>query len=295
MTKAELVKELRKRTQAGMSECIKALDKSDNDIEKAIVWLRENGAIKAANKQMNAATDGVVLTKQVDNKAVLIEVNCQTDFVARNEQFLEYSNTILDQAIADVTTDGCFEKLVINNKPIAESGLELTAFIGEKIVFRRGKVLVANENQTLGSYTHNNKRVGAIVLVDSKVDPEVVRKVAMHAAAMRPKYLSREQVDPNWLNSEREIIANLVAKEFEEQGKDVKFADKTIEGRLNKILKENCLVDQPFFMDSSKTIGQYLAENKTQPIAFFSFEVGEGIEKAPELSFAEEVAAQMKK
>lgn len=149
MTKAELVKELRTRTQASMSECIKALDASENDIEKAIVWLRENGAIKAANKLKNAATDGVTLAKKVGNKAILIEVNCQTDFVAKNENFLAYANQILEEALAKVESKEDFDKLIINGKPIAESGLDLTAYIGEKIVFRRGEILKANDQQTL--------------------------------------------------------------------------------------------------------------------------------------------------
>ncbi|MCV3743637.1 translation elongation factor Ts [Ureaplasma sp. ES3154-GEN] len=303
MTKVELVKELRARTQAGMSDCIKALEKSDNDIEKAIIWLRENGAIKAASKLNNAATDGVVLTKQTDTKAVMIEVNTQTDFVAKNEQFLALANTILDTALEQVEEDSDFEKLLINGKPIAEAGLDLTAIIGEKIAFRRGVVLKANSNQTLGSYTHNNKRVGAIVLVDNKIDTEIVRNVAMHAAAMRPKYLNAAAVDAEWLANEKEIITNQVNNDPVTFEKMAKLADdkktmileKTIEGRLNKILKENCLVDQSYFKEPGLTIAQYLAQAKATAVGYFAFEVGDGMEKKPEMSFADEVAAQMKK
>ncbi|MCV3753903.1 translation elongation factor Ts [Ureaplasma zalophigenitalium] len=303
MSKVELVKELRARTQAGMSDCIKALDKSGNDIEKAIVWLRENGAIKAASKLNNAATDGVVLTKQNDHKAVMIEVNTQTDFVAKNEQFLALANQILEVALNEVETNDDFEKLQINNKPIAEAGLELTAIIGEKIAFRRGVVLKANDNQTLGSYTHNNKRVGAIILLDAKVDTEVARNVAMHAAAMRPKYLNVDEVSPSWLANEKEIITNQVHNDPETLNKMSKLDDakkamvleKTVEGRLNKILKENCLVDQSYFKEPSLTIGGYLKQYKTNAIGYFAYEVGDGMEKKPEMSFADEVAAQMKK
>ncbi|WP_303923898.1 translation elongation factor Ts [Ureaplasma parvum] len=291
MTKAELVKELRIRTQASMSECIKALDASENDIEKAIVWLRENGAIKAANKLKNAATDGVVLAKKVNNKAILIEVNCQTDFVAKNENFLAYANQILEEALVKVENKEDFDKLIINGKPIAESGLDLTAYIGEKIVFRRGEILKANDDQTLGVYTHNNNRVAAIILVDGKVEDEVVRNVAMHAAAMRPRYLNEKVVDKLWLAKEREIIVN----QLEHEGKPAAFAAKIIDGRLNKILKENCLVDQSYFKQPELTIEKYLKNNNAVAVGYFSYEVGEGIEKAPQMSFADEVAAQMKK
>lgn len=291
MTKAELVKELRIRTQASMSECIKALDASENDIEKAIVWLRENGAIKAANKLKNAATDGVVLAKKINNKAILIEVNCQTDFVAKNENFLAYANQILEEALAKVENKEDFDKLIINGKPIAESGLDLTAYIGEKIVFRRGEILKANDDQTLGVYTHNNNRVAAIILVDGKVEDEVVRNVAMHAAAMRPRYLNEKVVDKLWLAKEREIIVN----QLEHEGKPAAFAAKIIDGRLNKILKENCLVDQSYFKQPELTIEKYLKNNNAVVVGYFSYEVGEGIEKAPQMSFADEVAAQMKK
>ncbi|AAF30927.1 translation elongation factor Ts [Ureaplasma parvum] len=291
MTKAELVKELRIRTQASMSECIKALDASENDIEKAIVWLRENGAIKAANKLKNAATDGVVLAKKINNKAILIEVNCQTDFVAKNENFLAYANQILEEALAKVENKEDFDKLIINGKPIAESGLDLTAYIGEKIVFRRGEILKANDDQTLGVYTHNNNRVAAIILVDGKVEDEVVRNVAMHAAAMRPRYLNEKVVDKLWLAKEREIIVN----QLEHEGKPAAFAAKIIDGRLNKILKENCLVDQSYFKQPELTIEKYLKNNNAVAVGYFSYEVGEGIEKAPQMSFADEVAAQMKK
>lgn len=291
MTKAELVKELRIRTQASMSECIKALDASENDIEKAIVWLRENGAIKAANKLKNAATDGVVLAKKINNKAILIEVNCQTDFVAKNENFLAYANQILEEALAKVENKEDFDKLIINGKPIAESGLDLTAYIGEKIVFRRGEILKANDDQTLGVYTHNNNRVAAIILVDGKVEDEVVRNVAMHAAAMRPRYLNEKVVDKLWLAKEREIIVN----QLEHEGKPAAFAVKIIDGRLNKILKENCLVDQSYFKQPELTIEKYLKNNNAVAVGYFSYEVGEGIEKAPQMSFADEVAAQMKK
>lgn len=291
MTKAELVKELRIRTQASMSECIKALDASENDIEKAIVWLRENGAIKAANKLKNAATDGVVLAKKINNKAILIEVNCQTDFVAKNENFLAYANQILEEALAKVENKEDFDKLIINGKPIAESGLDLTAYIGEKIVFRRGEILKANDDQTLGVYTHNNNRVAAIILVDGKVEDEVVRNVAMHAAAMRPRYLNEKVVDKLWLAKEREIIVN----QLEYEGKPAAFAAKIIDGRLNKILKENCLVDQSYFKQPELTIEKYLKNNNAVAVGYFSYEVGEGIEKAPQMSFADEVAAQMKK
>lgn len=292
MTKVELVKELRARTQASMSECLKALEASNNDIEAAIVWLRENGAVKAVNKLKNAATDGVAFAKFENNKAILIEVNCQTDFVAKNENFLEYANTILSESLQKVESVEDFDKLVINNRPIAESGLDLTAIIGEKIVFRRGNVLKANDNQTLGAYTHNNNRVASIVLLEGKVDLEVARNIAMHAAAMRPKYLNKDSVDQEWLKSEREIIENQLANE---SNKPAEFRQKIVDGRLNKVLSENCLVDQSYFKEPSLTIAQYAKNNGAIVIGYYSYEVGEGIEKAPQLSFAEEVAAQMKK
>ena len=165
------------------------------------------------------------------------------------------------------------------------------AYIGEKIVFRRGEILKANDDQTLGVYTHNNNRVAAIILVDGKVEDEVVRNVAMHAAAMRPRYLNEKVVDKLWLAKEREIIVN----QLEHEGKPAAFAAKIIDGRLNKILKENCLVDQSYFKQPELTIEKYLKNNNAVAVGYFSYEVGEGIEKAPQMSFADEVAAQMKK
>lgn len=288
-SKAELVKQLRAITFAGMTDCMKALNETNDNLDLAVEWLRKNGAIKAAKKAGAIAAEGLTLAKFNNNKtsSCVIEVNCQTDFVAKNEQFVKLTNDMLNAILESNSTN--VENLKINGKTFEEASQELTAIIGEKIGFRRAEILTANANQTIGIYTHMNNRVATSILVEGKVSDEVVTNVAMHIAAMNPKYVNESEVDQNWLNKEKEII---LEQTKQESNKPAEFLGKIVDGRVNKLLKEICLVSQPYVKDPSMTVEQYLASNNAKAIKMINFVLGDGIEKK-ESDFAAEVAEQM--
>lgn len=289
---ADKVKELRQRTQAGFMDCQKALKECSEDIEKAILWLREKGFAKASKKADAIAAEGLTNAIVKDNLALVIEVNTQTDFVAKNDNFIELFNKISDAILKNKkTSKEEVEALVLDNgQDIKTACLELTAKIGEKIEFRRAELLEKNSSQSFGAYQHSNGKISSILLFEGNVKEEVGKDVAMHLTAMNPKFMNKDAVDPKWLETEK----NLLLEKTKQEGKDPKFAEKIIEGRMNKILAENCLEDQPFFKDDSVTIKKYLEQNGGKVIKMVRFELGEGIEKKVE-DFASEVAAQMKK
>ena len=291
VNKAELVKQLRAMTNAGMTDCIKALNETNNNLDEAAQWLRKNGSIKAAKKANAIAAEGLCVAKlSSDNKKVaVVEVNCQTDFVAKNNEFINFTNTIVDTILNNASTNDDINNLSINNKNILVAGEDLTATIGEKIAFRRGKILIANDNQTIGFYTHMNNRIATAVLLENKVNNEVANNVAMHIAAMNPKYINDSEVDQKWLESEKEIILEQTKSQTD---KPIEFLTKIVDGRVNKLLKEVCLVSQPYVREPGITISEYLKQNNTSVIAMVNFVLGEGIEKK-ESNFAEEVAQQM--
>lgn len=300
MNKAELIKALRTATQAGMADCIKALEESNNDLEAAQKWLREKGIAKANKKAGAIAYEGVVRAGVINNKAVVIEVNSQTDFTAQNENFLK----LVDEIFADIATNVNntqsidLEKYQFKGAPIKDAGIALTATTGEKIAFRRGEVYAVNADQTIAAYTHSNNKIASVAVFKSKVSDEVAKDVTMHIAAMAPKYLNESSVSQEWLNSEKEVLANQFEEEMKviEEGKakeeKLKRKDAIVEGKVKKLLKEICLVDQPFVKDNSKTVAQYVKENGSELVYMIRYELGEGIERK-ETNFAEEVAAQM--
>ena len=246
---------------------------------------------KAAKKANAIAAEGLCVAKlSSDNKKVaVVEVNCQTDFVAKNNEFINFTNTIVDTILNNASTNDDINNLSINNKNILVAGEDLTATIGEKIAFRRGKILIANDNQTIGFYTHMNNRIATAVLLENKVNNEVANNVAMHIAAMNPKYINDSEVDQKWLESEKEIILEQTKSQTD---KPIEFLTKIVDGRVNKLLKEVCLVSQPYVREPGITISEYLKQNNTSVIAMVNFVLGEGIEKR-ESNFAEEVAQQM--
>lgn len=290
-TKAELVKQLRAMTNAGMTDCMKALSETNDDLEAAVEWLRKNGSIKAAKKADAVAAEGLVIGKLSSNlkKAAIIEVNCQTDFVAKNEQFIDFTNHIINEILEKVNNNEEINSLEINGKNILESGQDLTATIGEKIAFRRGEILVANNEQTIGVYTHMNNRIATAILLNGNVSEEVATNVAMHIAAMNPKYINESEVNQEWLNKEREIILEQTKAE---SNKPAEFLEKIVDGRVNKLLKEVCLVSQPYVKEPSITVLEYLKQNNASAVKMINFILGEGIEKKVS-NFAEEVAQQM--
>jgi len=286
---AAQVKELRDRTSVGMMDAKKALVAADGDMEKAIDGLREKGIAKAAKKSGNIAAEGLAHIEISGNKAAIIEVNSETDFVSSNDKFINLVNGVakaivenepktMDEALALKLDDGTIESAITG----------LTAVIGEKISLRRFKVLDKTDTQVFGSYLHNGGLIGAIVTLDGS-DEEAAKDVAMHVAAINPEYMTREQVPADVLAKQQEIFT----EETKAEGKPEKIIPRIVEGRVNKYLSEISLADQEFVKDSDMTVQQFVDSKNSKLVSFVRFEVGEGIEKKQE-DFAEEVKNQMK-
>lgn len=276
---AALVKELRERTGAGMMDCKKALSEANGDIELAIDNMRKSGQAKAAKKAGNVAADGVIKTKIVGNYGVILEVNCQTDFVAKDGGFQAFADEVLEVAAAERITDVDALKAKFEEQRVA-----LVAKIGENINIRRVAVL---EGEELGSYLHG-ARIG--VLVSAKgASEELIKQVAMHVAASKPEYVKPEDVSAEVVAREHQIQLDIAMQ----SGKPKEIAEKMVEGRMKKFTGEVSLTGQAFVIDPSKTVGQALKEQGADVINFIRFEVGEGIEKV-ESDFAAEVAAMSK-
>lgn len=275
---AALVKELRERTGAGMMECKKALVEANADIELAIENMRKSGAAKAAKKAGNIAAEGTILIKEADGVAALLEVNCQTDFVAKDSSFLAFANEVLEVALA--------ERLDIEalQAKFEEARIALVAKIGENITIRRVQFI---EGAKVGSYRHGD-RIGVVVAGDA--DEETIKHVAMHVAAAKPEYVNPEDVPADVVAKEREIQIEIAMQ----SGKPAAIAEKMVEGRMTKFTGEVSLTGQAFIMDPSQTVGAMLKAKGATVTNFVRLEVGEGIEKAQELSFAEEVAMVQK-
>ncbi|MCW8331334.1 translation elongation factor Ts [Photobacterium sp. SDRW27] len=275
---AALVKELRERTGAGMMECKKALVEANADIELAIENMRKSGAAKAAKKAGNVAAEGTILIKDENGVAALLEVNCQTDFVAKDANFLAFANEVLDAALA--------ERLDIEalQAKFEEQRIALVAKIGENIGIRRVEFI---EGAKVGSYRHGD-RIGVVVAGDA--DEETMKHVAMHVAASKPEFVTPEDVPADVVEKEKAIQVAIAV----ESGKPQEIAEKMVVGRMKKFTGEVSLTGQAFIMDPSQTVGQMLKEKGASVSNFIRLEVGEGIEKAQEMSFAEEVAAVQK-
>ncbi len=288
MISASLVKELRETTGAGMLDCKKALEATNGSIDEAINWLREKGISKAAKKADRIAAEGLAATLIEGNKAVIVEVNSETDFVAKNEEFKNLVNTILEAIINnDVKTNEEVLKLTVNGETIEEIIINKTAKIGEKLSFRRFEKLTKNEDQVFGSYLHMGGKIAVLVTL-SNTSEEVAKDVAMHAAAMRPSVLRRSELSKEVVDKEREILKEQAINE----GKPVEIAEKMVEGRLLKFYQESCLEEQSFVKDDSINVLTYVKNNGGTIDTMIRFEVGEGMAKREE-NFAEEVAKQM--
>ena len=288
MISASLVKELREATGAGMLDCKKALEATNGSIDEAINWLREKGISKAAKKADRIAAEGLAATLIDGNKAVIVEVNSETDFVAKNEEFKDLVNTILKAIITnDVKTNEDVLKLDVNGETIEEIIVNKTAKIGEKLSFRRFEKLTKNDNQVFGSYIHMGGKIAVLVTL-SNTNEEVAKDVAMHAAAMRPSVVRRDQLSKEEVEKEREILKEQAMNE----GKPADIAEKMVEGRLLKFYQESCLEEQAFVKDDSINVLTYVKNNGGTIDNMVRFEVGEGMAKREE-NFAEEVAKQM--
>src|SRR3990167_6538723 len=288
---ASMVKELRQRTGAGMMECKKALTETKGDLDKAVDELRKRGAATADKKASRVAAEGVVLAaSSADSKtAVMIEINSETDFVARDENFRRFAEKVLTMVMAEQKSE--IEE--INELPIEPGShttiemarKELITQIGENVQLRR--VAMLHSDHSVGIYRHGD-RIGVLVAIN-QVNPELGKDLAMHIAASKPDAINDEEVPAHLIEKEREIFT----EQARQSGKPDNIIEKMIDGRIKKFLKEVSLTGQPFVKDPSKTVGELLKENHAEVMSFVCFEVGEGIEKV-EGNFAEEVMGQVK-
>lgn len=273
---AAQVKELRERTGAGMMDCKKALTETNGDIELAIENMRKSGAAKAAKKAGNIAADGTILIKQGDGFAALLEVNCQTDFVAKDGNFLGFANAVLDVAAASKVT---IEDL---KAQFEETRVALVAKIGENINVRRVEYI---DGDKLAFYRHG-ERIG--VVVTGEADEETLKHIAMHVAASKPEYVNPTDVPADVVEKEKAVQIEIAMNE----GKPQEIAEKMVAGRMKKFTGEVSLTGQAFIMEPKKTVGEILKEKGASVSNFIRLEVGEGIQKKEE-DFAAEVAAQI--
>ena len=290
MIKASDVKELRERTGAGMLDCKKALEATNGDMEQAIDWLREKGISKAAKKESRVAAEGLTEAKVDGNVAVLLEVNCETDFVAQNDDFKALVSNIMNTLLHhDIKTMDEANDLTIegDSETIGEAIVNFVAKIGEKISFRRFERIEKTDSQVFGIYSHMGGKITAVVVLDG-TNEEVARDVAMHVAAMNPTALRRDEVPADLVERESHVIKEQVMGE----GKPADIAEKMVTGRLNKFYKEVCLEEQAFIKDSNTNVLNYVKSNGGEIVSMTRFAVGEGIEKKQE-NFADEVMSQI--
>ena len=291
---ASMIKELREATEAGMLDCKKALTECDGDMEKAVVWLRERGIAKAAKKASAVAAEGLCSFEIKGNKAVLFELNSQTDFVAQNAKFVDLINRIGVALVnSNATNDEEALKVEVEGKTLETIILESSGVIGEKLSLRRVNVLTKNDDEVFGAYKHMGGKIAVVVVVKGS-DETVAKDVAMHVAALRPKYVSRNDVPESVIASETEIILATALNENKESAKpkpEEVIKTRIVPGRLEKNLKELCLLSQEFVKNPDQTVEVYVSSNKCEVKTFVRLEVGEGIEKV-ESDFAAEVKAQ---
>ena len=289
MFTAQDVKSLREKTGAGMMDCKKALQETNGDMEEAITWLREKGISKAAKKASRIAAEGLTKTVEKGNKAAIIEVNSETDFVAKNETFISFVEALANTLVeSDVTTLEEANELKIDNETVADTIINLTAKIGEKISFRRFEIVKKTDSQVFGIYSHMGGKITTLVVLEG-ANKDVARDVAMHAAAMRPTYLNKDEVPSDVLEKEKSIMKEQLLNE----GKPEDRIEQILVGKVNKFYEEVCLENQIFIKAENKeTVGKFVEQNGGKLIKMVRYEVGEGMEKRNE-NFAEEVQNQI--
>ncbi|APE75013.1 translation elongation factor Ts [Spiroplasma citri] len=292
---AQLVKELRDRTGAGMLDCKKALEDTGGNIEEAITWLREKGITKAAKKSDRVAAEGLVGLVTKGDKTVIFEVNSETDFVAKNKQFLDLMATVGETLINnDPKTVEDVLKVSVNGEPLETVIVHAIATIGEKITLRRFKTVHLKTDQSLGVYLHSNNRIATVLIFSGKIDETIGKQLAMHVSAMRPQFISRDDISVDFLNSEKAILTAEAKNDPKNAGKPDNILEKMVEGRLNKQLAEISFLDQVFVVNPDQKISDVIKANNVNVVDMIRYEVGEGIEKE-ELDFASEVMAQVLK
>jgi len=289
MISASLVKELREKSGAGMMDCKTALEETNGDIDKALDYLREKGVVRAAKKAGRIASEGLANIYVDGNKAVILEVNSETDFVSQNEEFKSMIDEIgksllksdaktMEEANKVATSEGTIEELIVAK----------TAKIGEKLSFRRFALAVKSNEEVFGPYLHLGGRIATLVVLKG-ANESIAKDVAMQAAAMKPNYLFSKDVPMEEVNKEREVLKEQAINE----GKPADIAEKMVEGRIRKYFQEVCLADQAFIKDNSVDIKTYVTNNGGELVSMIRYEVGEGLEKRSE-DFAAEVMKQIK-
>ena len=279
--KAQDVKELREKTGLGMMECKKALEEANGNLEEAIKNLRKSSALKAEKKASRTAVEGIITSKISDKEITFVEVNCETDFVAKDENFINFCKEALKVAVDTPSKENFLDEV---SESMEKQRMSLVQKIGENIVIRKVKKITG---EVLESYIHSNKKIAAGVSLDQG-SPEIAKEIAMHIAASNPIVLSPEDLDESYINSEREIFRSQVEKE----DKPEEIKEKMIQGKLNKQLADVSLLKQPFVKDPSKSVEAFLSESNTKISSFIRIEVGEGIE-VEKKDFAEEVQSQL--
>ncbi|MGN5245708.1 translation elongation factor Ts [Lactiplantibacillus plantarum] len=286
---AAQVKELRDKTGVGMMDAKKALVETEGDMEKAVDVLREKGVAKAEKKSSRVAAEGIAAVAIKDNKAAIVEINCETDSVASTDKFKNLVTEVADK-IAEEEPASVDDALALKtaNGTVKDDVIETTQVTGEKISLRRFQVVEKGADQSFGSYIHNGGQIAALVVLDG-ADSATAKDVAMHVAAINPEYVNREQVPADRLAHEKDVLV----KEALNEGKPEKIVEKMVEGRLNKWLSEISLDDQEFVKDSDQTVAHFVESKGGKVSSFIRFEVGEGIEKKAD-NFIDEVMNQIK-
>lgn len=288
---AKMVKELREMTGVGMMDAKKALVEVEGDMEKAVDLLREKGMAKAAKKNDRIAAEGLASVAVKGNTTAIVEVNSETDFVSKNEMFQDLVKEIAELVAENKPADMEAAMKIKTDKGTIESDLiEATQVIGEKISFRRFEVVEKDDNAAFGGYLHMGGRIAVLTVLDGTTDETVARDVAMHVAAINPRYVNESQIPEAELEHEKTVLTEQALNE----GKPANIVEKMVEGRLKKFKAEIALVDQPFVKDPDMTVEKYVASKGATVKTFVRFEVGEGIEKRED-NFVEEVMSQVKK
>ncbi|MCR5308237.1 MAG: translation elongation factor Ts, partial [bacterium] len=287
---AQLVKELREKTGAGMLDCKKALEATDGNIENAITWLREKGIAKAAKKEARVAAEGLCNVAINGNKAVIYEVNSETDFVSKNTQFLELLDKIGQALLSNDSED--YMNIVFEGNTISNMLVSATATIGEKISLRRVTRVTKTDSENFGAYKHAGGRIAVLTVIDG-ADADVAKDFAMHVAAINPRYLSAANVPAEEIEKEKAIQIAEMKNDPKMANKPENVLENIVKGKLGKFLKEICLLDQPFVKEPDLTVDQYAKNKKCTIKSYIRLEVGEGIEKV-ETDFVAEVMAQVK-
>ena len=289
MISAKDVKELREATGAGMMDCKKALSECNGDMAAATDWLREKGFAKASKKSSRIAAEGLANIFVDGNKAVVVEVNSETDFVSKNAEFVEMIDTIGNAILkSEATTVEEALELKVEDGTINDLIVAKTAKIGEKLSLRRIAVVTKEDTDNFGAYLHMGGKIAVLTVIKGGSE-EIAKDVAMQAAAMKPQYVFKEDVPEEVVNKEKEVLK----AQAMEEGKPADIAEKMVAGRINKFFKEICLAMQAFIKDGDIDVTTYLKNNNSELKSMVRFELGEGMEKREE-NFAEEVMNQIK-